>query len=94
MRYTLFHNQDALWFRPGSLDDVYIMGYSGTVLGGNQARLTETLEAIFVRHNRDDRPDRMTHPSLSAGDVVVLTPPDHRGEPYMFTVDIVGWKEL
>lgn len=94
MKYTLFHNQDALFFRPGSLNDFYIMGYSGSVIGGAQSRLTDVLEAIFVRHNRDDRPDGRTRPSLSVGDVIVLTPPDHRGEPYVFTVDMIGWKEL
>lgn len=92
MRYTLFHNQDAMFFRPGSLDDDYIMGYSGHMRDPETGSITNLLESLFVRHNRDDRPDRYLRPSLSCGDVVVLAPEGM--EPWMFTVDVVGWKEL
>jgi hypothetical protein len=94
MRYTLFHNQDALWFRPGSLDDIYLMGYSGSFLAPDTGSIEKILETIWGWHNRDDRPDRLSHPSLSVGDVVVLAPVGQAGEPWMFTVDVVGWKEL
>lgn len=34
--------------------------------------LEKTLEAIFLKHNRDDRPDRDCMHSLSMGDIVEL----------------------
>lgn len=94
MRYTLFHNQDSYFMRPGELSDTYIMGYSGK-LYTSDGKLPHILEQIFHRHNMDDRPDAKVRPSLSVGDVVVLAPSDVQlGEPWMFTVDIAGFKEL
>lgn len=94
MRYTLFHNQNALWFRPGTLRDLYIMGYSGVLPTPSTGSIKSLLETVWTRHNRDDRPDGHLNPSLSVGDVVVLAPDLQFGEPYMYTVDKVGWKEL
>lgn len=90
--YTLFHNQDALWTRPGFPDDTYIMGYSGK-LYTDESRYSAILEKIFAIHNADDRPDGQMRPSLSVGDVVVLKPDDQAGEPYAHTVDMVGFIE-
>lgn len=56
------------------------------------------LEIIFARHNRDDRPNPLTEPSLSAGDVVKVTVvrgdekiPTGEGE---YTVKAVGFESV
>lgn len=86
MNYTLYTNLDASFSRPYERGDRLVKGYSGTVPGWDdvdaetQAALLATFaedtdrytEDIFRRHNRDDRPDGQTAPSLSVGDVVVL----------------------
>lgn len=50
------------------------------------------LDAIFARHNRDDRPDGQLAPSLSVGDVIALdfTGPGAR----FFSVDSFGFTEV
>lgn len=93
IRYTLFHNQDAMWSRVGKPEDTYIMGYSGR-LYTDEGQIPHILEHIFARHNADDRPDGKIRPSLSVGDAVVLTMDGHLGEPYVFTVAVVGFHEL
>lgn len=50
-----------------------------------------SLDAIYEKHNRDDRPFGRRMRSLSVSDVVVL---NHGGERKAFYVDGVGYREL
>ncbi len=92
IRYTLFHNQDAMFMRVGTPEDTYIMGYSGR-LYTTEGKISHILEHIFERHNVDDRPDGKFRPSLSVGDAVVLMMDDHIGEPYVYSVAVFGFNE-
>ena len=46
-----------------------------------------SLEQLFAKHNRDDRPDGQLCPSMSVGDVVIL------GET-AYTVESIGWERV
>ena len=59
----------ALWLDPTT----YVIDVDG-----------DPLEAIFVRHNRDDRPDGRLAPSLSVDDVVAVDGRFWRVEPIGF----------
>ena len=50
------------------------------------------LDAIFARHNRDDRPDGQLAPSLSVGDVIALDWGTERTR--FFSVDSFGFTEV
>ena len=50
------------------------------------------LDAIFARHNRDDRPDGQLAPSLSVGDVIALDFADPGVR--FFSVDSFGFTEV
>jgi hypothetical protein len=68
--YVIFHNLDAGYMRIYQRGDRLADGYRGTIrTSGDLARAAE---AVFSRHNRDDRPDGQSAPSLSVGDVVVF----------------------
>lgn len=89
LEYQLWSNIDGSFlsggYRPGQR---LVRGYRGTVTATTDADgspdLTATAEALFARHNRDDRPDGRMCPSMSVGDVVQF------GE-VCYTVAKVGW---
>lgn len=93
MHYQLFHNQTSHFWRPYEPGDELVAGYRGEFPPcfsiredlDSQEALLRLAEVIFAKHNRDDRPDGRTAPSLSVGDVVVI------GEVAM-TVDRIGFK--
>lgn len=68
-------------YQPG---DVLIAGWAGTVVLDESLDVFAAAELVFVRHNRDDRPDGQLCPSMSTGDVVVI------GETAL-TVELVGF---
>lgn len=51
----------------------------------------DALNAIWDRHNRDDRPDGQIGPSLSTGDAVRLDGPNG---PRFYAVASVGWTPI
>lgn len=50
------------------------------------------LDAIYARHNRDNRPDGQLAPSLSVGDVIALE--FGTGRDRFFSVDSFGFTEV
>ena len=52
--------------------DVLIAGWVGTVTLDESLDVFAAAERVWVRHNRDDRPDGQLCPSMSVGDVVVI----------------------
>lgn len=55
----------------------------------------EACEELWLRHNKDDRPDGRLGPSLSVGDVVVLlNDQDNNATPVAFAVEGTGWSEV
>jgi hypothetical protein len=68
-------------YRPG---DVLIAGWAGTLILDESLDVFAAAERVFVRHNRDDRPDGLLCPSMSTGDVVVI------GETAL-TVESIGF---
>ena len=67
MTYTNFTNLDAGFWRPYEKGDRLVKGWTADFPDG------WSLEALFAKHNRDDRPDGQLCPSMSVGDVVVIT---------------------
>jgi hypothetical protein len=80
-----------LWFDPTEFD-------VADALGGRDAEhaldgpVPPVLDAIFARHNRDDRPDGPYAPSLSVGDVIALDWAQVGGR--FFSVDSFGFTEV
>src|SRR5262245_39242559 len=72
LAYTNYTNVDAAYLRPYEHGDRLVGGYSGTIQVDPSESSTAIAERLFVRHNRDDRPDALLCPSMSVGDVVVL----------------------
>lgn len=70
--YTNYTNVDAGYLRPYVPGDRLVRGYSGTIDVDPTEAATVIAERLFVRHNRDDRPDAPLCPSMSVGDVVVI----------------------
>ena len=68
--YRIYHNLTAMFQRPYEHGDVLVCGHSGDVERYDTPE--QTCDAVFAIHNRDDRPDGKTAPSLSVGDVVSL----------------------
>ena len=56
-------------YEPG---DVLIAGWAGTVTLDESLDVFAAAERVWIRHNRDDRPDGQVCPSMSVGDVVVI----------------------
>ena len=75
LTYRNYTNVSSLYDRGYEANDTLVPGYSGTVEGHPLAP-GEALEVLFNRHNRDDRPDGQMCPSMSIGDVVVLSRDD------------------
>jgi hypothetical protein len=82
--YTNYTNLDAYFGRGYRRGDRLVKGYSGEI---EISDLEYDLEAIFARHNRDDRPDGRLCPSMSVGDVIIL------GEG-AFTVESEGFSPI
>jgi hypothetical protein len=70
--YTNYTNVDAGHLRPYQPGDRLVRGYSGTIDIDPTEPAPAIAERVFVRHNRDDRPDALLCPSMSVGDVVVI----------------------
>ena len=92
MRYLIYHNlnrfagfdgfqpSDPMWIDP--TEYTIAADHDVTVWDGEAVRTVTSadLEAVFARHNRDDRPDGQTAPSLSVGDVIAVTNMDRGGQ--------------
>lgn len=70
-------------YRPG---DVLIAGWADQLEVADPTDAAAIAEHLFMRHNRDDRPDGQMCPSMSVGDVVVI------GE-IALTVEAVGFSD-
>jgi hypothetical protein len=95
IRYKLHHNLSARFMRPANQGDLVIEGYEGTIEANpNDRTKTAPCDAVFARHNRDDRPDGRTAPSLSVGDLVTITDTDGAGRWIVttWTVRPTGWE--
>jgi hypothetical protein len=82
--YQCWTNVDARFGLPYERGDRLVKGRCDVVDAADPAPRLELLaEAVFTRHNRDDRPDGQLCPSMSIGDVVVFgdvsLSVDHRG---------------
>ena len=80
MHYQLFHNLTASFCRPYEPGDELVAGWKEDFPACFKPRtdvpiddlMLRLAEKLFMKHNRDDRPDGKTAPSLSVGDVVVI----------------------
>ena len=72
--YTNYANVSRPFMRGYEPGDTLIKGWSGTldVDNGWTVNIHHLAEDVFMRHNRDDRPDGQMCPSMSVGDVVVI----------------------
>ncbi len=82
--YRNYTNGSAPFLRGYQPGDVLIAGWAGTVVLDDSLDVFDAAERVFVRHNRDDRPDGQLCPSMSTGDVVVI------GE-IALTVETIGF---
>ena len=82
--YRNYTNGSAPFLRGYQPGDVLVAGWAGTVTLDKSLDVFAAAERVFVRHNRDDRPDGQLCPSMSTGDVVVI------GETAL-TVESVGF---
>ena len=67
--YHILHNLDARFGRPYRQGDRLANGHTGQVTAVDPAHFADL---VFAIHNRDDRPDGKTAPSLSVGDVIIV----------------------
>lgn len=72
LTYTNYTNIDASYCRPYEPGDRLVKGWTGEIDPRFDCEIQETAEAIFAKHNADDRPDGQLCPSMSIGDVVVI----------------------
>lgn len=72
MGYINWTNVDAGFVRPYRPGDRLVRGWSGEIDADPARPLIEVAEAVYSRHNFDDRPDGRLCPSMSIGDVVVF----------------------
>lgn len=82
--YRILHNLDCHFSRPYQPGDRLADGYAGRVSADD---LSAVCEEVFATHNRDDRPDGKSAPSMSVGDVVIV------GET-AFSVDRFGFTSV
>lgn len=92
MIYRIYHNLsrygridgyssgDTMWIDP----TVYAIADLGD----------DTLDAVYGRHNRDDRPDGQIAPSLSVGDVVAVTDLSPDVSTRYYAVDSIGFSSV
>jgi hypothetical protein len=71
LAYTNYTNVDAGYLRPYRPGDRLVRGCSGTIDVDTEPAMA-VADRLFVRHNRDDRPDALLCRSMSVGDVVVI----------------------
>lgn len=91
--YRLFHNLGRdRWY--GYIPDapLWVDPTTYTIPSDNGNRL----DAIYARHNRDDRPDGRIAPSLSVGDVIAVYPaaPDDTPDPLFYAVADIGFAPI
>lgn len=67
--YHILHNLDARFSRPYQHGDRLANGHTGQVTAADP---THVADLVFAIHNRDDRPDGKSAPSLSVGDVIII----------------------
>lgn len=92
--YRIYHNVQSRFdpYTPGDRLWFDAAAYEASVPDGTHDPVTTLLEVIFDRHNRDDRPDAFSAPSLSVGDIVAL---DWDNENATFwAVGRFGWTEV
>ena len=70
--YRNYTNGSHPFMRGYAPGDVLIAGWAGTVTLDESLDVFAAAERVFLRHNRDDRPDGQLCPSMSVGDVVVI----------------------
>jgi hypothetical protein len=71
--YVCWTNLDGGRLRPYRPGDRLVRGWTGVLDQLDPAPKLDTLaEIVFVRHNRNDRPDGRLCPSMSVGDVVMF----------------------
>lgn len=101
MPYQVLHNLDARFMRGYEPGDRLADGFAGEIaspeldqdrsaLEALYQMMLGTAEAVFVRHNRDDRPDGQQFPSISVGDVVIFPNADGISSPVGITIDLIG----
>lgn len=90
-RYQILHNVDGFPMSGWSPGQTLADGYEGKIPESLRGAGMETiLDWVWTRHNGDNRPDGQTAPSLSCGDVVVISfSPDW---PLWYTVVDLGWE--
>ena len=89
MKYKIFHNVnfDRVWKKTGyEVGDPLASGWSDEIDHVETVN-DHLLEQLWVRHNRDERPDNRTAPSLSMGDVLIVD-----GNAY--TICAVGFRPV
>lgn len=87
MKYTNYTNVGAGFMRAYQPGDRLVKGWEGDIAHHPDDDPFAALEKLFMRHNRDDRPDGRLCPSMSVGDVVVL------GET-AWSVASIGFEEV
>jgi hypothetical protein len=87
MKYLLLHNLSG--FDPFKLGDTLSDGFRGEIDAEDALTMSSVCESIFARHNRDDRPDGKTAPSLSVGDVIHFPLIAHT-----FAVERIGFRRV
>ena len=99
--YRVQHNLDSRFMRGYEPGDRLAGGFAGIIscppldselsaLEALYQMMLGTAEAVFVRHNRDDRPDSGLFPSISVGDVVTFPSADTVVVTVGITIDMMG----
>ena len=88
MKYTNYTNLDSRFMRTYRPGDRLVRGWQGDIDSEPGEVHIAILERLFMRHNRDDRPDGQLCPSMSIGDVVVL---ELGGYIHEYSVDDIGF---
>ena len=100
--YRNYTNGSALFMRGYEPGDRLIAGWTGTVTVDGPPDAFAIAERIWLRHNRDDRPDGQLCPSMSVGDVVVIAETALTVESCGFSivtvdpadvVDTIAWRD-
>jgi hypothetical protein len=89
--YRILHNLDARFSRPYQSGDRLADGYVGRHAAND---LTAVCEEVFAIHNRDDRPDGKSAPSMSVGDVVIAGETAFSVDRFGFTTVTINTDDL